>query len=251
VSGIVLLFLIFIMGSMIFSFLNVVIYRLPRNENFITGRSKCPICGHELTYLDMVPILSWLALKKKCRYCGTKISGRYALVEALGGMAAVGCTWVYGFTWHTLLSFAMCGVLACVAFIDYDTMTIPNGLCIAAAILGFLSIFLTDYCTWYEHLFGMFAVSLPMLLIAMAVPAGFGGGDIKLMIGCGLYLGWMNAIVAFLSAVVLGGIWAVCLLAAKKKNRKDTIPFGPSLCIGTAFAMFGGHFLVSWYVSLL
>lgn len=248
---IILFVFAFIFGTVLFSFLNVVIYRLPRKENFVSGRSKCPACGHVLTFLDMVPIISWVVLGRKCRYCGAKISPRYACVEALGGIAAVSCAAVFGCRVYTVLAFAMCAVLTCVGFIDHDTMEIPDGLSLAAAIIGGVAVFFTNGVAWYEHLIGLFVISVPMLIIALLIPGGFGGGDIKLMAGCGLFLGWKNALFAFFTAALIGGVYAVVLILRKKKGRKDHIPFGPFLCMGVAFAMFFGGVVLDFYVGTL
>ncbi len=241
----------FVFGTVIFSFLNVVIYRLPRKENFITGRSKCPVCSHVLTFLDMVPILSWLALGRKCRYCGARISARYACIEALGGLAAAGCIARFGLSVYTILAFAMCAILTCIGFIDHDTMEIPNGLSIAAAVTGAVAIFFTEGVAWYEHLIGLAVVSVPMLVIALIIPGGFGGGDIKMMAGCGLFLGWKNALFSFFTAAVIGGIYALILILRKKRGRKDHIPFGPFLCMGVAAAMFIGDLALEFYIATL
>ncbi len=248
---IVLFVFAFICGTVLFSFLNVVIYRLPRKENFISGRSRCPACGHDLSFLDMVPILSWVVLGRKCRYCGAKISARYACVETLGGIAAVCCVAVFGGRVYTVLAFAMCAVLTCVGFIDHDTMEIPDGLCLAAAIIGGVAVFFTTGVAWYEHLIGLCVISVPMLIIALLIPGGFGGGDIKLMAGCGLFLGWKNALFSFFTAALIGGVCALFLILRKKKDRKDHIPFGPFLCMGVAFAMFLGEAVLDFYIGTL
>ena len=246
-----LLVFAFLFGTVIFSFLNVVIYRLPRKENFITGRSKCPSCGHVLSFLDMVPIFSWVALGRKCRYCGAKISPRYAFVEALGGIAAAGCVARFGLSVYTILAFAMCAVLTCIGFIDFDTMEIPDGLSIAAAVIGAVAVFFTEGTVWYEHLIGLVVVSVPMLVLALIVPGGFGGGDIKMMAGCGLFLGWKNALFSFFTAAVIGGVFAIGLIIRGKRGRKDHIPFGPFLCVGVATAMFAGNLVLDFYFGRL
>lgn len=240
---------VFIFGTVIFSFLNVVIYRLPRKENFITGRSRCPNCSHVLSFLDMMPILSWGMLGGKCRYCKAKISARYTLVETLGGILAVICVARFGLDIYTILAFAMCSVLTCVGFIDHDTMTIPDGLNIAAAIIGIAGIFFTEGVAWYEHLIGLFIISVFMLVISLVIPQAFGGGDIKLMAGCGLFLGWKNAVFAFFVAVLIGGICAAVMVMRKDKERKDLIPFGPFLCIGIAAAIFIGDMAMDLYIE--
>ncbi len=241
---------IFFFGACIFSFLNVVIYRLPRNEDFITGRSKCPGCGHVLSFFDMVPILSWVVLGRKCRYCGDKISARYPVTEALGGIAGVACFWAFGPHIYSLTAFAMCSVLTCVGYIDHDTMTIPDGINIAALITAIPAVFLTDKTAWYEHIAGFFIISAFMLVLSLAVPQAFGGGDIKLMACCGLFLGWKNAVFAFFVAVIAGGVIAAVKMIKKEKGKKDLMPFGPFICMGVAVAMFAGDAAVGLYMSL-
>lgn len=110
----------FAIGASIFSFLNVVIYRLPRRRGFTKGKSMCTSCGHELSYKDMIPILSWVSLKGKCRYCGAKVSARYTVVEILGGAAAVVATLLLGINWKALLAFALSGIITVAVFILVD-----------------------------------------------------------------------------------------------------------------------------------
>ncbi len=243
--------LIFFLGTAIFSFLNVVIYRLPRHEDFVTGRSKCPDCGHMLSFLDMVPILSWFLLGRKCRYCKAKISARYPIVEALGGIAALLSVYIYGLSIYAILVFALCSLLTCVGFIDHDEMIIPDGLNIAIATIGVAAVFLTEDTVWYEHIIGLFIISVFMLILAIIIPQAFGGGDIKLMAGCGLFLGWKNTVFAFFAAVVIGGIFAAFKMIKKEKGKKDLIPFGPFICVGVVLAVFVGDMVMDIYLGTL
>ena len=110
----------FSIGAAVFSFMNVIIYRLPRHKGFTFGKSECTTCHHELTYKDMVPIFSWLALKGKCRYCGSPISPRYMLVEAIGGISAVCCTLFIGINLRALLAFIVSAIVTVIVFIAYD-----------------------------------------------------------------------------------------------------------------------------------
>lgn len=110
----------FMIGASIFSFLNVVIYRLPRKMGFVEGKSMCPKCGHTLYNKDLIPIISWLSLRGKCRYCGTKISVRYTIVELIGGISAVLCTLLIGINVYALIAFLITGVLTVVSCILYD-----------------------------------------------------------------------------------------------------------------------------------
>ena len=210
----------------------------------------CPNCGHILSFFDMMPILSWGLLCGKCRYCGAKISARYPLVEVLGGIFAVLSLRFYGISIYTILAFALCSVLTCVAFIDHDTMTIPDGLIVAVLILGAVAVFVDD-APWYEHLIGFFMISVFMLVLSLAIPQAFGGGDIKLMAACGLLLGWKNVIFAFFVAILIGGIFAAFKVLRKEKGKKDLISFGPFLCMGVVTAMFVGKIALVYYLSLL
>lgn len=110
----------FAIGASIFSFLNVVIYRLPRHIQFSLGKSMCTSCGHSLAPNDLIPIISWVSLKGKCRYCGEPISARYTIVESIGGVSAVICTLVLGINVWALVAFLISGVVTVVAYIAYD-----------------------------------------------------------------------------------------------------------------------------------
>lgn len=119
-SKVIIEIVFFMIGASIFSFLNVVIYRLPRHMGFVEGKSMCPKCGHTLYNKDLIPIVSWLSLRGKCRYCGTKISVRYTIVEVLGGLSAVLCTMLIGINIYALLVFLVIGILTVFFCILYD-----------------------------------------------------------------------------------------------------------------------------------
>lgn len=242
---------IFIFGACIGSFLNVLIYRIPRKMDFVRGRSLCPACGHSLSALDLAPLLSWIALRGKCRYCGAGISRRYPLIEAATGLLAVASVWRFQFTAMTLVAFAVCCTLLTISMIDADTQEIPDGLVIAILVLAVAGwILQPEDPDWKARLIGAVCVSLPMLLINLIVPTSFGGGDIKLMAAAGLLLGWKNTLVAMFVALLLGGGYGICLLAGKKKGRKDHFAFGPFLSIGCVIGLFFGSWLLQWYLAL-
>ena len=241
--------IIFIFGSCIFSFLNVLIYRIPRNEGVVRGYSHCTSCGHRLYGRDMLPVLSWLFLKGKCRYCGSPVSGRYALVELMGGVAALVCVRFYGCTLAGVTAFAFFCLLTVIAFIDYDTMEIPNRLNVAMAVLGVISWATMPEISILQRLIGALAVSLTMIAVDFVVPGGFGGGDIKLVAAAGLLLGWKNNLLAALLGIFFGGIYGMWLLVRKKAGRKDHFAFGPFLCAGMAIALSAGEQIIHWYLG--
>lgn len=238
---------VFLFGSCIFSFLNVVIYRLPAKMDFVTGRSMCPACGHTLGALDMIPVFGWMFLRGRCRYCGEKVSARYPFVEFLGGAFAVMCLYCYGVSARAGIAFLFLCILTVVAFIDMDTMEIPFPLVIAAGITGVASCFFFPEISLFERAVGMACVSVPLWLLTLLVEGAFGGGDIKFMAACGIFLGWKLNLLAFFLAVAGGGCYGIWLLAAKKKKKTDHFAFGPFLCIGAAAAMFAGERILDWY----
>ncbi|NCB93736.1 MAG: prepilin peptidase [Clostridia bacterium] len=240
-----------IFGICIFSFLNVIIYRVPRKLDWVKGRSMCTSCGHQLGVFDLVPIVSWTFLGGKCRYCGEKISSRYTIVEALGGMLAALSVWFFGATPAAILVFAFFSVLTVTAFVDLDTMEIPDGFVWAAGICGIIAVFLMPEVSIVERLIGFLSVSLPMLLITLAIPGAFGGGDIRLVAACGLFLGWELNLLAFFFAIVTGGIYGIYVLAGKKLGKKDHFAFGPFLCIGMVISLLAGDTVLRWYLGLL
>lgn len=242
--------LVWLFGASIFSFLNVVIYRVPRQISFVRGYSHCPDCGHRLSGFDMVPVFSWLFLRGRCRYCGEKVSSRYTWIELIGGCIALLCVFKIGYNLEAIIIFAFLGMLTVVAFVDIDTMEIPNGFVIAILIISVISTVTVPGISLVERLIGMISVSLPLLLITLVIPGAFGGGDIKLMAACGLLLGWKLSLVSLFLAILTGGMYGIYLLAARKKGRKEHFAFGPFLCVGMFAALFWGEALTAWYLGL-
>ena len=250
-----------LLGAALFSFMNVVAWRLPRGMDPLKGRSVCPQCGHTLGAPDLVPVFSWLFLRGRCRHCGAHIPARYLLVELLGGVLALGCTWRYGaayalpgglfgMSWAALLALAVCGILLSVSLIDAETQTIPDRLNLALAVFGAVSVLLSP-ADWLPHVIGALCVSVPMFLLCLVIDGAFGGGDIKLMAAAGLFLGWQNTLLAMFFGIVFGGMYGIYLLAAKKAGKKDHFAFGPFLCAGIVIAMLFGGPVLEWYCAFL
>ena len=240
---------VFAIGASVFSFLNVVIYRTPRKLSFVKGFSFCPACGHRLRGWELTPVLGWLFVKGRCRYCQAKISPRYPLVEMLGGCLALLCIRQFANDGEALTVFAFFAVLTVIAFIDIDTLEIPNGAVLAAALIGVVSIFTVPEIELSARFFGIFSVSVPLLLLALLIKGAFGGGDIKLMAACGLLLGWKLSYLALFFAILGGGIYGIWLLATHRKGRKEQFAFGPFLCLGMAASLFWGEQFLGWYLG--
>lgn len=248
----VLIFLyiyVFVFGSCVASFMNVVIYRLPLELDFVKGRSFCPKCRETLKPYDMIPVLSWFLLKGKCRFCHESISFRYPVIEFVGGALGVLCFYKYGFDWMTIISFSFSMILLCICMIDYDTMIIPNSLVICCLIVAILSVPFLDI-SLMDRVIGFFIISVPLYLMNLIIPDCFGGGDIKLLAACGLLLGWSNLLVGMFIAVLMAGGYAGYLMLTHKIDRKGHIAFGPYICIGGFIALLYGQELLNWYLGL-
>ncbi|TYC87570.1 prepilin peptidase [Acetobacterium wieringae] len=239
---------IFVIGMVIGSFLNVVIYRMPREISVAKGRSFCPNCNAPIKGYHNIPIFSYLWLRGKCADCGGPIAIRYPLVELFSGLLAVLIFAVYGFSFAWLVVFSAGAILICITMIDFDTMTIPNGLIIALMIPALLSFFVFPEVGLLSRVIGIFIISLPMLVLALFIPDAFGGGDIKLMAVAGFMLGWGNTLLAAFIGIILGGVVAVYLLV--KKTADKHMAFGPYLCIGIMTGLLFGDIIIYWYLNL-
>ena len=250
-NNIIIYIFIAIIGACIGSFLNVVITRLPEKGAFMSdSRSKCPECNHAIRAYDLFPVLSWLILLGRCRDCKAKISPRYPLVESTGAFFAIASLLRYNLDWSALIVYGVTMILLAIAVIDFKTTEIPDSLNIAIIPFAIASIWLLPTVPWYSHLIGIVTVALPMLLLTLAVPGAFGGGDIKLMFVCGLLLGWQLTVLAFFLALILGGSVAIFLMASGKRKRGQHMVFGPALCVGVVTALFFGTGIINWYLQL-
>ncbi len=246
----ILLYIIFFMyGIVIGSFVNVLIYRLPLHENFTTEHSHCMTCGHQLKWYDLVPLFSWIFLRGHCRYCKTKLSVQYPLVEAINGVGYVLIFYVCGFNLSSML-FVLCfSILSAIAVIDWRTFEIPVGLNIAIAVLGAAHVAL-DYRNFAYYLIGMVSVSGFLLLLYFITGGrGIGGGDIKLMAAAGLLLGWKHIILALVLGCLIGSVVHLTLMKIQHKGRM--LAFGPYLSAGIFITILFGDRLINWYISLL
>lgn len=201
---------VFIFGSVIGSFLNVVIYRTPLHQSIITEPSHCFSCGNRLKWYDMFPIFSWLILRGKCRFCGARISPRYMIMETLCAVSYLGAYLVYGFSWEFAVACVLFAVLIVLSGIDIDHFEIPYWCSITVAVLGIAAFFIpwgsAMSAPWYERLiaFGVVAV----MFIILVLVGGMGGGDLQLMAGASLLLGY-RVFPALFIGIVLGAVYGV------------------------------------------
>jgi len=240
---------VFVLGACVGSFLNVCIYRIPENKSVVTGHSYCYSCGHKLSFPDMVPVLSYILLRGRCRYCDAGFSLQYPLVEFLTGLLYLIVFIKFGYSWATVSFWSLFSLLIVVTVIDLYYRIIPDGVLITGTIIGLPLAGLQSIDRLAGGLIGFIVVGLIMLLIAVVSKGGMGGGDIKLSAVMGLYLGWQGVLVALLIAFLGGGLFGLFLLLTGRKGRKDAVPFGPFLALGGAAAALWGSELLAWYMA--
>lgn len=209
----------FVLGAVIGSFLNVVILRTPLKQSIVKNRSHCMSCGNQLKNIDLIPIFSYIFLGGKCRFCKSRISPRYWIVELTTALLYTAAVCVLGFSVETIYALVLFPVLVVVSGIDIDNMEIPYLCSIIIAVMGVISIF-TDGAPWHEHLLGAVVVGVPFAVLAML--GAMGGGDVHLMAAAGLLLGWRIVPAAGIG-IVLGAIFGgIILLSTPKHKKKET-----------------------------
>lgn len=245
----VIITFVFALGSVLGSFVNVVVYRMSVEIPVFKGRSFCPNCGKKIAFYDNIPLISYLWLGRKCRKCGEKISGRYFFTEMTGGLLALLMFWQYGADKSAVLALLIAMVLLTIALLDWDTLRIPNVLIAVFAVLAVISPWFFLGAVLKVRLIGIFSISVPMLLANLIRRDCFGGGDIKLMAVAGFLLGWPETILAAFIAVLLGG--AAALIRYFRKEMPEKMAFGPWLCSGILISLIWGKEILIWYFSVL
>ncbi len=247
------------LGGLAFgSFMSVVVHRVPRKESIVAPRSRCPRCGHQLAAADNIPILSWMMLGGKCRYCKTPIAPRYLAAEVLTTTVWVLAVIRLPLTWGLLAYLPFLWVLVALSLIDLETKLLPNAIVYPSVIVGIPLLAITTallgdgVSLWIRALAGMAAGAGAFFVIALIYPAGMGMGDVKLAGLIGLFLGyisWEYLIAGFFLAFFIGAIVGVALMVGGKAGRKTAIPFGPFMALGAIIVLlFGEPILDLWRV---
>ena len=257
--------IVFALGASIGSFINVVVYRLPARLSVLWPPSRCPRCLNQLQAYDNVPVLGWVWLRGRCRYCHTPISWRYPVVEALTGIIFVFIFWEFQISILTISYWAFCSWLLALALIDLDTMTLPNvltksglvlGLCLQmvmglvseGTVSGVINHLMTGIIGAVIGLWLFDAISL-LGSVALGKTA-MGAGDAKLAAMMGAWLGWRYLLLASFLACVVGVIIGGGAMLRSRQRAGYKIPFGPFLALGAVITVFAGEFILSRYLSL-
>jgi len=266
---------IFIIGSVIGSFLNVCIHRIPIGSSIVFPPSQCPRCGSRVKAIDNIPIVSYILLRGRCRDCREVISPRYPLVECLNGLLYALIAWRFGIGGSGIFYMAFTSALIVITFIDLDHQIIPDSITLPGIVVGLLfaslpsiwnaamtaevpaalrSISLVDPYNrsqemgFLRSLMGMAIGGGLFLAIAAISRGGMGGGDIKMMGMMGSVLGWKGVLMTTFAASLTGSIIGILLMIFRGKGRKSKIPFGPFLALGGMLSLLFGEELVGIYL---
>ncbi len=239
----------FALGTEIGSFLNVVIDRLPEGRSLIKPPSHCENCGTSLKAVDLIPILSYLILRGRCRYCGEGVTIRIPLVELVAGVLLASLWIGYGPS-HEFWIFGIYGSLLIAIFvIDLDHQLILNKMVYPACVFALATVPLRDELGFVDSVTGCAVGFFLLLAIVLVSRGGMGLGDVKMAGLMGLALGFPIIFVGLLVGILTGGFVAIILLIMRRKGRKQAIPFGPFLAIGAMTALIWGNTLWDWYTG--
>lgn len=245
----------FVFGAVVGSFLNVCIYRLPKDESVVFPPSHCPNCDYRIRWYDNIPILSYLWLRGKCRGCGAPISLQYPLVELLNGLLTLALFLRFGPSFAFLLLFLFCCAMVVVTFIDLEHQIIPDSITLPGIVIGFAASFFIPSHGWLNSLLGILAGGGSLLLVAygyqfLTKRDGMGGGDIKLLAMMGAFFGWKAILFIVFAASLMGSVIGISIMLAQKKDSTLAIPFGPYLAGAAILYIFYGKRLIFWYLTM-
>ena len=257
--------IIFIFGAVVGSFLNVCIVRLPKEESVVSPPSRCPLCKTPIPFYDNVPLLSYVYLRGRCRFCGESISPRYIIVEFFMAVFSLLLFSRLGLGPSFFVNFILVAALIVVTFIDLDVRIVPDIISLPGVGLGLLSSIaqyqwpidrLSNLPSPMSSLLGILIGGGSLLLVAWAYQfftgiEGMGGGDIKLLAMTGAFLGWPSIPVTLFVASLSGSVVGLIFMLTKGVDSKYALPFAPFLCLGALFHLFFGNMLIAIYLPLL
>jgi leader peptidase (prepilin peptidase) / N-methyltransferase len=267
-----------LLGLAVGSFVNVVIHRLPKmmeadwraqcaelngqplpesgRYNLLAPRSACPACGHKITALENIPIVSWLVLRGKCSACKASIGVRYPIVEAVTGIAFAYAAWRFGPGWAAWAAMLFLAAIIALSVIDFDTQYLPDAITLPLVWVGLLFNLRGTFAPLDQAVIGAVAGYLSLWSVYWAFKLatgkeGMGYGDFKLLAAIGAWLGWKVLPFVILASSFVGAIIGIGLIVLAKRGREVPMPFGPYLAIAGVIALFWGPKLIDYYLDLL
>lgn len=244
--------IIFITGLLIGSFLNVCIYRIPREESISYPPSHCTNCGTRIMWYDLIPVVSYIILGGKCRACKDRISIKYHMVELFTGVIFLCLYLSFGFSIEFFKYIVFVSLLIVIGIIDLNTTDVYLKTTITGIIFGIIFVVIGNYLGSgiMEYVYGALLGGGIISLIIL-VTNGMGWGDAEICLMSGIFLGLKLTVVMLFFSFIIGGISGVILILLKKKSRRDYIPFGPFISIAAILTVFIGERAINWYLSLL
>jgi leader peptidase (prepilin peptidase)/N-methyltransferase len=239
---------VFVLGLIIGSFSNVVIFRLPLGRSIISPGSHCRACKTPIRPWDNIPLLSYLLLKGRCRVCREQISPYYPAIELTSGVLYILLWFKFGLSLPLIAYALFSSALLVVALIDLDHQIIPDIITLPGMALGLALSPWTLISTPFASLIGALAAGLFFYIVAIVSKGGMGGGDIKLIAMIGAFLGWQGAFFTILVGALTGSVVGITLMMTNKKGRKDKIPFGPYLSFAAILFTLLGNNIIHWYI---
>ena len=250
-----ILFSLFLFGSIIGSFLNVCILRIPGNMSVTYPASHCPACKKPIPFYFNIPLISYIILGAKCRYCKSPISFQYFFVELITPLTFVLLYFFFSLSFPLLLTFIFSAALIVITFIDLEHQIIPDRISLPGIIICFIFSFFVPWVTPLESAIGILAGGGILYIFAegyhfLTKKEGMGGGDIKLLAMIGAFLGWKGALTTLMLGAFIGSFIGIILIIFKGKNTKYAIPFGPFLSAGAFLSLLWGEQIVYYYLNL-
>ncbi len=245
-----------ILGLIVGSYLNVVVYRLPLGLSTVYPRSRCPGCGNLIQAFDNMPVLSFLLLRGRCRHCGTTISWRYPLVEAATGALFVGCLLRFGLSPQAAAAMVFSCLMLTLALIDYDHMILPDRITLPGIAEGLALQLVAPLAGLLPAVIGA-VLGAGILLAVWGLwwvvrrEEGMGLGDVKMLALVGAFLGWPGVLVTLFVGALSGSVVGIALMRRGSVDMRSKLPFGVFLALGAIVALFFGEALVEWYAGLL
>ncbi|WP_108308244.1 prepilin peptidase [Metalysinibacillus jejuensis] len=242
---------VFIFGIVFGSFFNVVGLRVPKKQSIAYPPSHCPSCERQLTAIDLLPVLSYVLLRGKCRTCKAKVSPIYPLMELLTGILFALAYVHFGLTAEFFVALLFISMLVCITVSDIAYMLIPNKILLFFLPLLVVGRIFSPLTPWWDSLLGAVVGFGMLYIVALLSRGGMGGGDIKLFFVIGIVLGTVKTLLTLAFASAIGLVIGIIVLRMTKKGRKTPVPFGPSIALAAIILYFYGEHIITWYWHLL
>jgi leader peptidase (prepilin peptidase)/N-methyltransferase len=244
-----------IFGAIVGSFLNVCIFRLPKEESIVWPGSHCPHCASPIHFYDNIPLVSYLLLKGRCRYCKKSISIQYPLVEGMTALGSLALFMKFGPSLSYLFYFSFVAALIVITVVDLYHQIIPDVISLPGIGVGLLASLMIQQITFLNSVLGIVLGGGSLFAVATVYQwlfkrEGMGGGDVKLLAMIGAFLGWKAVILTILLSSLIGSITGIIIMVLKGKDFKYAIPFGPFLSLGAVISLLYGENIIRWYLYM-